>query len=105
MVDVYLYLLKRLPRRLPVFKVKTSNVYLDVYLFVFFLKRGVYLLSEMGRRCKKWVDVVGRRLSSVGLTLGVDVEKRLFSPVGKLIWVDVAPDFYTSIGYFMIFGG
>jgi hypothetical protein len=45
MVDVYLYLLKRLPQRLPLYKRAILNVYLNVYLFVFFLKRKVYLIN------------------------------------------------------------
>jgi len=105
MVDVYLYLVKRLPRRLPILKDKLSNVYHNVYLFMLFLKWKVYLLHEFGRRRKKLVDFVGRRLPPVGLTSVVDVEKGLFPPVGKPFWVDVGPDFYIGMGYFLIFGG
>ena len=77
MVDVYPYLIERLPRRLPVYKERTSNVYLDVYLFMFFLKSNVYLLYELGRLCiKNWVDFAmkkGRRC-----TTGENQQKRLF---------------------------
>ena len=105
MVDVYLYLVKRLPGHLPIFKDKLSNVYHNVYLFMFFLKWKVYLLYEFGRRRKKLVDFVGRRLPPVGLTYVVDIENRQFSPIEKLILVHVAPDFHTSMVYFSIFGG
>ncbi len=51
MVEVYLYLLERLPQRLPLYKRTVLNVYLNVYLFMFFLKREVYLIN--------WVDFEG----------------------------------------------
>lgn len=51
MVEVYLYLLECLPQHLPLYKRAILNVYLNVYLFVFFLKRKVYLIN--------WVDFEG----------------------------------------------
>ena len=51
MVEVYLYLLECLPQRLPLYKRAILNVYLNVYLFMFFLKRKVYLIN--------WVDFGG----------------------------------------------
>jgi len=91
MVDVYPYLIERLPRRLPIYKERMSNVYLDVYLFVFFLKNNVYLLYELGRRCKKWVDVAmkkGRRC-----TTGENQQKRLFYSCFSM-----GVDFLTLLG-------
>ena len=64
MVDVYPYLIECLPRRLPIYKERTSNVYLDVYLFSIFSEKDVYL--ELAPSLKwvdvglKWVDVVGK---------------------------------------------
>lgn len=50
-------------------------------------------------------SIINVKIPLTRLTLGVDVEKRLFLSGGKPFWVDVCLNFYTSMCYFLIFGG
>lgn len=130
MVDVYPYLIERLPRRLPIYKERTSNVYLDVYLFSIFSEKDVYL--ELAPSLK-WVDVAmkkGRHWDGFAqqektnkkrsfyscFSTEVDLLTLLGRRLGRRcfliflegkyrVWVDVAPIFTQSMVYFLIFGG
>ncbi len=101
MVDVYLYLLECLPQRLPLYKRVILNVYLNVYLFMFFSKREVYLMNwvdfgvdfaQQEKTNKKrpfyscfstWVDFLTLLGRHRGLTLFFDISRRKVPCLGR----------------------
>lgn len=118
MVNVYLYLLECLPQRLPIFKERISNVYLNLYLFIFFLEKKVYPIyevdfkvdfSQQEKTNKKrsffscfstGVDIVTMLGRHSRLTLFFDVSRRKIPCLGRR-WLK----FLHKYGLFFDFGG